>query len=52
MPNTLKILPRFLNNLFEDPDCLVVGHVLEGDAVDLKDHVARLDATVQSNSAA
>ena len=45
-------LPRFLYDLLEDSDGVVVGHVLEADVVHLQDHVAGLYSTVQRHGAA
>ena len=44
-------LPRFLYDLLEDSDGVVVGHVLEADVVHLEDHVARFYPAVKSYSA-
>lgn len=38
--------PRFLHDLPQDPDRLIIGHVLEIDIVHLQYHVARLYPTV------
>ena len=48
----MKCIPGLLDLFAQHSDGVVIAHILKGDAVDLQEHIAGLNLTVESNSTA